>query len=322
LDLSTDIELEESRLCVRVAKLYYEGELTQQEIARKLGLSRIKVHRVLNRARELGVVEIKIHAPSNSKFVEQEHLLTVAYDLRDAVIVPTPDSVEKMYASLAQGAARWLANRLEPGIRVGVGLGRTISHIPQFFSVDQQMDCTFMEVVGGSSENSGGFAKYNITSKLAEIAGGRAELLYAPNTVSSPELLRRLISEPGIAEALERARHCDIILQSVGTVDETAILYIEDRICLEELQDLQQSGAVGDALGQYFDEDGDQVSTFLDDRVIGLNLADLKKTPWSLAVAGGEEKHHVIKAALKGGLFNVLVTDIDTARYLLADYKG
>jgi DNA-binding transcriptional regulator LsrR (DeoR family) len=50
--------------------------------------------------------------------------------------------------------------------------------------------------------------------------------------VSSPELLRRLISEPGIAEALERARHCDIILQSIGTVDETAILYIEDRISL------------------------------------------------------------------------------------------
>ncbi|MCB2210404.1 sugar-binding transcriptional regulator [bacterium] len=322
MDLSTDIDLQESRLCVRVAKLYYEGELTQQEIARKLGLSRIKVHRVLNRARELGVVEIKIHAPTNSKFIEQEHLLTVAYDLRDAVVVPSPDSIEELYVSLAQGGARWLANRLEPGIRVGVGLGRTISHIPQFFSVDQQMDCTFMEVVGGSSENSGGFAKYNITSKLAEIAGGRAELLYAPNMVSSPELLRRLISEPGIAEALERARHCDIILQSVGTVDETAILYIEDRISLEELQDLQQSGAVGDALGQYFDKNGNPVSTILDDRVIGLSLADLKQTPWSLAVAGGEEKHHVIKAALKGGLFNVLVTDINTANFLLGNCRG
>ncbi|MDY6873297.1 MAG: sugar-binding transcriptional regulator [Chloroflexota bacterium] len=322
MDLSPDMDLEESRLCVRVAKLYYEGELTQQEIARKLGLSRIKVHRVLNRARELGVVEIKIHAPPNSKFVEQEHLLTVAYDLRDAVVVQTPSAIEKLYVSLAQGAARWLANRLEPGIRVGVGLGRTISHIPQFFSVDQQMDCTFMEVVGGSSENSGGFAKYNITSKLAEIAGGRAELLYAPNMVSSPELLRRLISEPGIAEALERARHCDLILQSVGTVDETAILYVEDRISLAELQDLQRSGAVGDALGQYFDENGNPVSTFLDERVIGLNLADLKRTPWSVVVAGGEEKHHVVRAALKGGFFNALVTDIETAKYLLSDYEG
>jgi DNA-binding transcriptional regulator LsrR (DeoR family) len=157
---------------------------------------------------------------------------------------------------------------------------------------------------------------------LAEIAGGRAELLYAPNMVSSPELLRRLISEPGIAEALERARHCDIILQSIGTVDETAILYIEDRISLEELQDLQRSGAVGDALGQYFDENGNPVSTFLDDRVIGISLADLRRTPWSVVVAGGEEKHHVIQAALEGGFFNVLVTDIETAKYLLADHEG
>jgi DNA-binding transcriptional regulator LsrR (DeoR family) len=313
-----DIDLEECRLCVRVAKLYYEGELTQQEIAKKLGLSRIKVHRILNQARDMGIVEIRIHTPENSKFIEQEHNLTLRFGLRDALVVPIPENGELVYGSLAQGAARWLESKMESGIRVGLGLGRTISHIPRFFSVSQKVDCTFMEVVGGSSENSGGIAKYNITSKLAEIAGGRAELLYAPNMVSNPELRERLISEPAIAEALERARNCDIVLQSVGTVDETAILYIEDRIGLEDLQSLQASGAVGDALGHYFDTDGEPVLTFLDDRVIGLSLWDLKQVPWSVVVAGGEEKHTVIEAALKGGYFNVLVTDTDTAAYLLS----
>lgn len=317
----TEMDPQERRLCVRVSKLYYEGELTQQEIAKKLGVSRIKIHRTLNRAKDMGIVEIKVHAPENAKFIEQEHHLTLKFNLRDALVVPAPEDNDHFYGVLAQGVSRWLESKLEPGTRIGLGIGRTISHMPRFFNVNQKMDCTFMEVVGGSSEHSGGIAKYNVTSKMAEIAGGRAELFYAPNFVSSPELRNNLLSEPSIAAALERARHCDIVIQSVGTVDETAILYIEDRISRTDLTRLQESGAVGDALGHYFDAEGNPVSTFLDDRVIGLNLEDLKKIPWSVVVAGGVEKHEVLRAGLKGGYFNVLVTDTVTAAYLLRDNR-
>jgi deoxyribonucleoside regulator len=312
-----ETNLEECRDCVKIAKLYYEGNLTQQEIARLLGLSRIKVHRTLTQAKDLGIVEIKIHAPVNADLIEQEHQLMLRFGLRDALVVPAAAEQEPIYDNLAEGAARWLASKLEPGIRVGLGLGRTISHTPRFFSVSSQVECFFTEVVGGALENSGGIAKYNVTSKMAEIAGGRAELLYAPSLVSSPELRQSLISEPAVADALERARRCDIVLQSVGTVDETAILYVEDRITLEDVHSLQTSGAIGDALGHYFDANGDPVSTFLDDRVIGLGLDDLKRIPWSVVVAGGQEKHQVVQAALQGGYFNVLITDTDTAAYLL-----
>jgi predicted DNA-binding protein (UPF0251 family) len=72
LEPQAELNFEEERLCTRVAKFYYEGELTQQEIARKLGISRIKVHRILNRAREMGIVEIKIHHPKNDAFIEQQ----------------------------------------------------------------------------------------------------------------------------------------------------------------------------------------------------------------------------------------------------------
>lgn len=312
-----ETNLEECRDCVKIAKLYYEGNLTQQEIARLLGLSRIKVHRILTQAKDLGIVEIKVHAPVNADLIEQEHQLMLRFGLRDALVVPAAGGAELIYDNLAQGAARWLAAKLEPGIRIGLGLGRTISHTPRFFTVNSQVECIFTEVVGGTLENSGGFAKYNVTSKLAEIAGGRAELLYAPTLVSSPELRQRLISEPAIADALERARSCDIVLQSVGTVDETAILYVEDRINLDDVNRLQASGAVGDALGHYFDANGDPVSTFLDDRVIGLELDDLKRIPWSVVVAGGQEKQKVVQAALQGGYFTVLITDTGTAAYLL-----
>lgn len=311
------IDQDEYRLCVRVARLYYESGFTQNEIGEKLGYSRVTIHRILNRAIELGIVEIKINAPQNQNF-DLEQGLIVKYDLRDAVVVADPEGDETIYTALARGAAEWLKRSLKSGMRVGLGLGRTISHIPLVFSTDNSLDCTFIEIVGGASDHSGGFAKYNITSKMAEIAGGKAEFLYAPNFVSSAEVQKALLNEPSISTALDRARSADIMIQSIGTVDYSAILYVEKKITLDELKSLQNAGAVGDALGHYFDKNGEIVSTFLDDRIIGIGLDDLKKVPWSVLVAGGEEKEAVIGAAMKGKFFNVLITNAKTAKYLLS----
>ena len=319
---NVDLNAKEARLYTKVARFYYEGELTQQEIARKMGVSRVKIHRILNKAREMGIVEIKIHNPMNDSFIELESKIALRYNLRDVVIVPMPEQGNTLYDNLARGASGWLAGKLEPGLCVGMGLGRTITHLPQYFVVDHAIDCTFREIVGGSSEHSGGIAKYNVISKMAEIAGGRAELLYAPNIVSNHELQQNLISEPTIADALARARKCDIIIQSVGTIDETAILYIENRINLDEIQALQATGAVGDAAGHCFDSKGKPVKTFLDDRMIGITLEDFKAVPWSVVVAGGEIKHEAIRGSLLGGYFNCLITDIHTAQYLLHDPRN
>ena len=311
------IDQAEYRLCVRVARLYYESGFTQSEIGQKLGYSRVTIHRIINRAIELGIVEIKINAPKSENF-DLEQDLIVKYNLRDAVVVANPEGDETNYLALARGAAEWLKRSLKSGMRVGLGLGRTISHLPLVFSTDTSIDCTFIEIVGGASDHSGGFAKYNITSKMAEIAGGKAEFLYAPNFVSSAEVQKALLNEPSISAALDRARNSDIVIQSIGTVDDSAILYVEKKITLEELKSLRMAGAVGDALGHYFDENGEIVSTFLDNRIIGISLEDLKKISWSVLVAGGDEKKSVIRAAMKGRLFNVIVTNSNTAKYLLS----
>jgi len=311
---------EDHRLCVKVAKLYYEDSLTQGEIAKKLDYSRIKIHRLLRTAKEAGIVTIQITTP-NPDFYDLEHNLISQYDLRDAFVVPTQPEGSKLYLSLAAGAVSWLKHHLEDGVRIGLGLGRTISHLPQVFEVNQKVKCIFTEVVGAASDHSQGFASYNITSHMAEIAGGEAEFFYAPTVVSSPNLKSELIAEPSIKRSLERARKCDIMLQSVGPVDSSALLYLHGHLNEDDLHTLIDSGAIGDALGHYFDINGQPVSTLTDDVMMGLDLGDLKKIPWSVLIAGGEEKVPIIQAALKGDFFNVLITDDQSATVLLSEVK-
>ncbi len=309
---------EEYRLCARVTYLYYENDLTQDEIGKLLGYSRVKINRVLRQARDAGIVEIRIHLPADV-FIHLEDSLMRKYGLRDVRVVADAESGRDLYLALARGGAEWLSQRLEKGMCVGISLGRTVSYLPQVFRVENPIDCTFTEVVGAASKDLGGLVSYNVTTKLAELAGGRAELFYAPTFVSNPELKKKLIAETSVAAALQRARQCQIILQSVGPIDESSLLFNYGVLSVAELAELRQEGVVGDAMGHYFDVNGKHVKTIVDDRVIGLDLEDLYKVPWSVLIGGGVEKIRPIDSALRGKLFNVFITNYQTAQALLEE---
>jgi DNA-binding transcriptional regulator LsrR (DeoR family) len=307
---------EDHHLWAKIAKLYYEDDLTQDEIGQKLGYSRVKIHRILQAARKAGIVQVNIKGP-DTEALELEHQLIKHYDLRDCVVVEARPAGEELYLVLARGAVSWLKPRLAPGARVGLGLGRTLSYFPQVFEVEKSISCTFTEIAGALSDHSWGYNGNNIVSRMAEICGGNAEVFYAPTIVSSPELRDQLIQERTIHVSLERARSCEMVFQSVGPVDESAILYKNGYLTREDLARLRGAGAVGDALGCYFDRSGRILPSPIDGRLIGLRLEELIGLPWSVLVAGGIEKIIPIDASLRGGYFNTLVTDLQTGVALL-----
>jgi deoxyribonucleoside regulator len=306
------------RLCARIARLYFHRELTQEQIGEQLGLSRVKVNRMLRLAKDAGVVEVRIRGVEEPTEALADSLIE-QWRLRDAVVVADGHASDGLVVGLARGASVWLAGQLRSGLRVGFGLGRTISRLPDTFEVDRPTNCVFTEIEGAASDESAGFASYNVTSRMAAIAGARTEFISSPTFVSDAALRDRLVQEPSIARALDRARQCDIVLQSVGTVTESALLRIHGVLADHDLRELRALGAVGDALGHYFDAEGCHVPFWTDDVHIGLTLDDLGKVPLSVLVAGGAEKCRPIVGGLRAGFFNVLVTDAETARALLEE---
>jgi len=316
LEPNANVDPEELYLLLRIVNLYYENNLTQDQIGKKLGYSRVSIHRFLDRAVKLGLVQFLIHDPGGN-FINLENQLIVKFNLRDVVVVPDPYENGSLYTQLARGAAKWVEKKLHPGIRIGLGLSRTISHLPQEFHPTTKTECFFTEVVGSASDHPEGVAKYNVTANLAEIAGGIPEIFYSPNYVSDENLHDMLMRETTIINSIERAKKCDIVLQSIGTVDNNAILYTEGLISKKELERLIEKNVIGDILGHYFNTSGELVPTFMDRRVVGIHPDELKKIEWSVLVAGGEDKKKPISAILRNSFFNVLVTNHSIAEYLL-----
>lgn len=310
------------RQIVRVSRLYYESNLTQEQIGEKLGISRMKVNRLLTQARTAGIVQVRIVEPPEP-YGELGHRLLTDFELQDVRIVPTPPyedggpEEDALRSAIAAEGAAWLVDRLEPNLVVGLGLGRTVSLLPENFRPNRQCDAVFTSLEGVGTSPNAGFAAYNVTSRLADAVGGSAEIVSAPTFVSDPSLQGPLLSEPSVAASIDIARNAGIAIQSIGTVSSDATLYRHGTLTDDDLQQLRDAGAVGDALGHFYDDRGQHVPWWTDNTHVGLTLDELKKLPTSALVAGGAAKVAAIRAALRGNIFNVLITDELSAEMLL-----
>ena len=64
----------EEELLARMAWFYYHDNLTQSEIGEKLKLPRLKVSRLLEKARQLGIIKVQINSRFTGCFELEEAL--------------------------------------------------------------------------------------------------------------------------------------------------------------------------------------------------------------------------------------------------------
>ena len=279
----------EHRLVVRVARLYYESGLTQAQIGEFLGLSRMKVNRLISLAMKAGVVQIQFIEP-DEPHAELLNRVKSEFQLKDAKIVSDALPEQTAQAVLGAAGADWLAERLLHDVVIGVGLGRTVALIPKTFSVPRPIRCRFVTLEGVGVSPNADFAAYDVTGRLAELSGGTAGIISAPTFVSSPSIRSALVAEPAVSASLEVARKADLMIQSVGSVTTDSLLFQHGTLGSSDLNRLQKAGAVGDALGHFFNADGEHISWPTDELHVGLTLDDMKVCPTSALVAGGRTR--------------------------------
>jgi lsr operon transcriptional repressor len=305
----------------KAARLHYEYGLTHQEIADILRISRIKVTRLLAQAREQGVVEIVIRSDA-SPYAELEAALATAFALDEALVVPGFDAEDRLRAAHAQGAASYLQRILHDGMVVAIGQGRTIAMLGASISSPRPTQAFFVSLAGGLSRSASTVNPYESTERLSQLFGGRAEHLHAPAVVGSADVAVALRSDPGISGTLKRAAGADTAFVGVGSISGSVHLRDSGAITAQELSSLRAAGAIGDIAGRFFDPDGEPVDHPLNERLIGLTLAEFAGIPLRVVAAGGPDKDEPLLVALQHGMISVLVTDARTTERLLARAGG
>jgi lsr operon transcriptional repressor len=298
-------------LLLRVAWFYYKDELTQDEIAKRLSVSRASVGRLLDRARRVGLVTINLNAEYLDAFELSAQLRRV-FSLSEALVVPDhetePADRHVLNARVGLGGAQFIGTHLRPGGTLGVGWGETVSRVIAATNFGAVGPVHMVTLTGGVD----GYLPTILSSKGepgTDAGLTTATVIPAPNIASSPALAAALRDEPTIQDVLKQACSVEQAVVGVGTPTTDATIVQLGYLTAADVRGLREQGVVGDILGQFFDADGAVADAPIHDRRIGIDLADLRYIPKVVGVAGGLHKVPAILGALHGGFLDVLVTN-------------
>lgn len=304
----------------KAAWLYYTHNLRQDEVARRLRISRASVATYLRKAREVGIVSIS----ASTQLFQDDALARRVEDALsvDTVwIVPEDRHTLDPVVEIPVVAAGAFVELVERGNRIGVAWGRTVYHIADVMSHADIQDVTVFQLCG----NLG--APYNYrpdqcTMEIARRLNAQGINLYAPLVMSSQELAAAIRAEPVIAEQLDAIRHCDLALYSVGSVDEDSHIVRCGAVSVDELATLGAQGAVGVIAGQLIDAEGQPVDCAYNHRLISADLSSIRAIPKRMMVVAEEHKFEALVAAIRGGYVSHLVISAAMGRRLLEHWDA
>lgn len=315
-------QLDELRLIARVARMYYEWEMRQSEIAAQLGISQATVSRLLDRAKKEGVIRITINVPKGV-YTELEETLVKKFGLRDAIVVDSLDDEETLIQrDLGAAAAYYLESSIHPNEIIGISSwsATLLALVDALHSLPCKPGVKVVQILGGVGNPAVEAHATRLTSRLAQLVSGEAVYLPLSGVVAT-EAARDVLLADGFARpALELFDQVTTALVGIGAIDPSPLLAQSGNIFApQELQLLRQRGTAGDILLRFFDHNGNLVQTGLEKRVISMTLEQLRGVNRAVGVAGGSRKYAAILGALRGRWINVLITDHFTAARLVRE---
>lgn len=302
-------------LLVRVAESYYIENMTQTQIAGRLGISSSTVSRLLNRARDEGIVRISIVRPQGrNTFLEQT--LRQQFALDQVIVASVPagvsddDAIRRVISTVAAPSIDAL---IKPGMLVGIGRGRTLTALAealQPFATPRHI--TLIQVLGEFDSQQSPARSAELTRQLAEMYAGTSYFLNAPALVEDPILVDLLLRTSGVRQVLPFYDRLDMMLVGIAPLPGSP-LDIHGLLNPDQVGMLEAAGAIGDLCCHFFTADGRVVDDVYPGRAVGISWEQLQRCPCVIALAVGDSKVAAVRALIEARMIHVLVTDERTA---------
>jgi DNA-binding transcriptional regulator LsrR (DeoR family) len=300
----------------RAGWLYYVAGNNQEEIARKLGVSRQTAQRLVSLSVSEGLIKVRLDHPIG-RCMELAERLRTRYALDFAEVVPSDPGSSSTVLGLAQAAAAEIERRLrdDKPIIMAIGTGRTLKAAIEQLPPMEALQHKIVSLTGNIAPD-GSASFYNVIFSMADAVKARSFPMPLPVIASSASEREMLLSQPMVRENLALAARADVTFVGIGALDNDAPLYLDGFISEAELKALQKAGAIGEIVGWAFDAQGKLIEGLTNERVASAPLPS-RETSLVVAIAMGEKKLPGIRAALNRRLVNGLLTDERTAEGLL-----
>jgi DNA-binding transcriptional regulator LsrR (DeoR family) len=310
--------LERTELLARVASMYYEDNLTHDEIARRMVTSRSTISRLLQKARETGVVEIVVHYPWKTA-PEIEAELVARFGLRQASVLLGRDRPpEEILRGLGVLAARYIESVVKKDTVLGISWGAAVYNTVRAIRPERRLPITVVQMVGALGSGDPLIDGPEVARLLASAYGGEHRYLHAPLIVEDAHARDVILQQPRIRETLSLACQADVALVGIGApAPEVSSLLRAGYLERDALTQLCAQGVVGDICARHYDAQGRVSDVGLNQRIVGIELETLQTVGQVIGVAGGVNKAQAILGALRGQHINVLITDDAAAQSIL-----
>lgn len=298
----------EDKLLTKVAWYYYIEGYTQQEIGEYLSIPRLRVNRLLDKARKAGIIQFSVREGDSKRMIVERELIT-QFGLKDAFVVPSPINEQDINESVAQAAAMYIHERLDKSGYINMGYGDTSSRILNHLANICEFPVNVVSLTGG--------VNYYLPNTRSSIFNAKLYLTPAPLLMASEDIVKAMEQEPSVKQIRHMATLAQMSIVGIGGVDSNATLLTNGTLNHSDVLLLSMQGAVGDMLCHFIDKDGNVIQSSLERRLMSTPLEQLKEMSNSIGVAGGSTKSEAILAALKGNYLDVLITDETTATNVL-----
>jgi DNA-binding transcriptional regulator LsrR (DeoR family) len=313
--------IDELQLLTKVARLYYEHGIRQSDIATQLKLSQTTVSRLLKRAEEERIVRISVNVPLGA-YPEREEQLQRAYGLQDVIIIDSAKSGPHLSRDIGSAAAYYVETTIKQNEVIGISAwDSTLEHlIDAMHPLPESANVKVVQMLGAIGYNSKSHILH-LTSRLATLVHGSATFISAPGIANTAQAAQTYREEAYIRPALDAFSEISLALIDIcsfpsNTLENGHMAPFKQA----DLNSLQEQEAVGHICFRFFDKQGKAINSELDQRIIGIDLEQLRAIPRTIAIAGGLDKLEAIHAALLGGWINVLITDQTTAEGLINSF--
>lgn len=304
-------------LYIKIAFWYYSLHMTQDEIGKRLNMTRQKVNQIINSLGDQGIVSIHIHGYEDEN-AEYESILEERFGLNRVIVAPDYDDPKLAIHKVANVAAQYLDQTIQQGDIIGVSWGRTLSAVIKDMQYQKKNDCRVVQLVGAQNMDQFLLKSDEIVREMANKLDCPSYILYAPVVVAHEETKEMLLKEKTIQKSFELMRRCNVGLFGIGELTEDSIMCRIGYISTEDIHRLRSEGFCADLGMNPLRGDGSYNDCYLEKRLLNASMDCIREIENVIAVACGVEKAEAILAVLKSGCINTLILDVTTAKKIIS----